>query len=262
MALEMYQLAAFTSQPFGGNPAAVVPLEHWIDEALMQRIAAENNLSETAFFVPAGNGEWQIRWFTPSVEVPLCGHATLASAAVIRDRLGWSDWPITLHSASGALTVDTDGNGFVLDFPANPPQPVSAPEGLREALGTDAIEETMLGRDIYMVVLPDEAAVASLSPDFAALAQIVEHGIVATAPGEEVDFVSRFFAPAIGINEDPVTGAAHCLLTPYWSSRSGRNTLQARQISDRVGYLECEACDDRVRLAGRAVFFLDGRISI
>ena len=262
MELEMYQVAAFTSQAFGGNPAAVVPLEDWIDDALMQRIAKENNLSETAFFVPVGDGKWQIRWFTPSVEVPLCGHATLASAAVIRDRLRQADWPITLHSASGALTVDTDGSSFVLDLPANPPQPVETPEGLNEALGVETVGETMLGRDIYMVVLPDEAAVAALSPDFAALAEIIGHGLVVTAPGNEVDFVSRFFAPAIGIDEDPVTGAAHCLLTPYWAARSGKKTLQARQISDRVGHLECEACDDRVRLTGRAVFFLDGRISI
>jgi PhzF family phenazine biosynthesis protein len=262
MELEMYQVAAFTSQAFGGNPAAVVPLEDWIDDALMLRIAKENNLSETAFFVPAGDGEWHIRWFTPSVEVPLCGHATLASAAVIRDRLGQTDWPITLHSASGALTVDTDGSSFVLDLPANPPQPVRAPEGLFEALGVDSVEETLLGRDIYMVVLADEAAVAALSPDYAALAEIIEHGIIATAPGNEVDFVSRFFAPAIGIDEDPVTGAAHCLMTPYWSTRSGRTRMQARQISDRVGNLECEARGDRVRLTGRAVFFLDGRISI
>ena len=261
MELDIYQVAAFTDEPFGGNPAAVVPLEAWIDDELMQRIAAENNLSETAFFVPSGSAEWQIRWFTPSVEVPLCGHATLASAAVISEKLGHTSWPITLHSASGALIVDIEGDSFVLDLPANRPAPVDMPAGLAEALGTSDFE-TWLGRDIFMVVLADEAAVAGLEPDFAALARIVEHGLVATAPGDEVDFVSRFFAPAIGINEDPVTGAAHCLLTPYWSERSGKRRLQARQISSRVGHLVCENRGDRALLTGQAVFFLSGRISV
>jgi PhzF family phenazine biosynthesis protein len=261
MELDIYQVAAFTDGPFGGNPAAVIPLERWIDDDLMQRIAAENNLSETAFFVPTGSAEWQIRWFTPSVEVPLCGHATLASAAVIRDKLGQTSWPITLHSASGALIVDVENDGFVLDFPANRPTPVDAPAGLGAALSTNEFE-MLRGRDILMAVLADEAAVAELDPDFPALARIVEHGLVVTAPGDEVDFVSRFFAPAIGINEDPVTGAAHCLLTPYWSERSGKRRMRARQISSRVGHLECEDHGERVHLKGKAVFFLSGRISL
>jgi len=260
MGFDIYQVAAFTDRPFGGNPAAVVPLERWIDPGLMQRIAAENNLSETAFFVPSGTGEWQIRWFTPNVEVPLCGHATLASAAVIREKLGHTSWPIRLHSASGPLNVDVAGDSFVLDFPASRPVPVEPPADLANALGCSQFE-TFLGRDIYMAVMADEAAVAGLEPDFALLARIIEHGLVATAQGDEVDFVSRFFAPAIGIDEDPVTGAAHCLLTPYWAARSGKSRMRARQISRRVGDLGCVDRGERVHLEGKAVFFLSGRIS-
>jgi PhzF family phenazine biosynthesis protein len=259
--LPIHQVAAFTGEAFGGNPAAVVPLDAWIDDEVMQKIAAENNLSETAFLVPVAPSEWQIRWFTPTVEVPLCGHATLASAAVIRQQLGHDDWPIRLHSASGMLEVGVDGDAYVLDLPANPPERVEAPEGLAEALGLPDCE-TWLGRDIYMVPLDSEADVVAMAPDFGLLATVVEHGIVVTAPGEEVDFVSRFFAPAIGINEDPVTGAAHCLLTPYWADRLGKREFDALQVSSRVGTLGCEYRGDRVRLRGTAVFFLSGTISI
>lgn len=259
--LQIYQVAAFTDRSFGGNPAAVIPLEAWLSDSLMQKIAAENNLSETAFFVPMGQSEWQIRWFTPAVEVPLCGHATLASAAVIHSKLGHTDWPITLQSASGPLTVDVDRDAFVLDLPTNHPQPVQLPAGLEEALGISVIE-SYIGNDIYMVVLSDEASVAALNPDFGPLAAVTKHGVIATAPGDNVDFVSRFFAPAIGIAEDPVTGAAHCMLTPYWSKRLNKTRLDARQISSRVGVLHCEDHGDRVKLRGSAVFFLSGEISI
>jgi PhzF family phenazine biosynthesis protein len=261
MDLPIYQVAAFTSGAFGGNPAAVVPLEAWIDDELMQRIAAENNLSETAFFVPTGESEWHIRWFTPTVEVPLCGHATLASAAVIRHPLGHGDFPITFRSASGPLIIDTADEGFKLDLPANPPAEVPLPAGLDEAMGAASLE-CRLGRDIWMLVYEDESVVRGLTPDFAAVAKIVEHGIIATAPGNEVDFVSRFFAPAIGIDEDPVTGAAHCVLTPYWSARLGKSAMRAQQVSSRLGDLACELSDDRVRLTGNAVFFLSGTISV
>lgn len=261
MQLQIYQVAAFTDTQFGGNPAAVVPLAEWIDASLMQRIAAENNLSETAFFVPVSEGEWHIRWFTPAVEVPLCGHATLASAAVIRERLDHDQWPIRLQSASGTLPVDWDGAAYILDFPANKPQPTDLPEGFEAALGHKALE-SYIGDDIYMVLLPDEAAVASLTPDFAALAERTKHGVIATAAGDSVDFVSRFFAPALGIDEDPVTGAAHCMLTPYWSARLGKKELDARQISSRAGVVGCVDRGDRVSLRGRAVFFMDGRISV
>ena len=258
--LQIYQVAAFTDRSFGGNPAAVIPLEAWLSDSLMQKIAAENNLSETAFFVPMGHSEWHIRWFTPAVEVPLCGHATLASAAVIHSKLGHSDWPITLQSASGPLTVDVDTDAFVLDLPTNYPQPVQLPEGLEEALGITVVE-SYIGNDIYMVVLPNEASVAALDPDLGPLAAVTEHGVIATAPGDHVDFVSRFFAPAIGIAEDPVTGAAHCVLTPYWSKRLNKSRLDARQISSRVGVLRCEDHGDRVKLRGSAVFFLSGEIT-
>ena len=261
MELDVYQVAAFTDAPFGGNPAAVIPLHEWIDDDLMQKIAAENNLSETAFFVPVAESEWRIRWFTPTVEVPLCGHATLASAAVIRDKLAHANWPITLHSASGPLAVDQAGDRFVLDLPSNPPQAVALPDGLADAMGAD-VAESYIGRDIYLLILEDEAAVARLAPDFARVAELTEHGVIASAPGDEVDFVSRFFAPAIGIDEDPVTGAAHCLMTPYWSSRLQKDTLAATQISPRTGHLVCEQRGDRVRLTGSAVFFLTGRVTV
>ena len=261
MQLQIYQVAAFTDTQFGGNPAAVIPLVEWIDDSLMQKIAAENNLSETAFIVPVSDGEWHIRWFTPAVEVPLCGHATLASAAVIRERLNHAQWPIRLQSASGRLTVDLDGEYYVLDLPASVPVPTRLVEGIEEALGHKALE-SFVGDDIVMVVLPDEAAVASLNPDFTALAERTVHGVIATAAGDSVDFVSRFFAPALGIDEDPVTGAAHCLLTPYWSARLGKKELNARQISSRAGVIGCVDRGDRVSLRGRAVFFMDGKISV
>ena len=257
----IYQAAAFTAQPFGGNPAAVVPLSAWIDDGLMQKIAAENNLSETAFFVPAGPSEWEIRWFTPTVEVPLCGHATLASAAVIREKLGHEDWPVRLLSASGPLVVELEGDGYLLDLPANPPVRVEPPDGLAESLGLRECE-TWLGRDIYMVPLESQAAVEALAPKFERLAEVVAHGIVVTAPGDEVDFVSRFFAPAIGIDEDPVTGAAHCLLVPYWAQRTGKNDFEALQVSSRLGTLGCQNRGNRVRLKGNVVFFLSGRIIV
>jgi PhzF family phenazine biosynthesis protein len=261
MQLPIYQVAAFTDTQFGGNPAAVIPLREWIDDSLMQKIATENNLSETAFFVPVAEGEWHIRWFTPAVEVPLCGHATLASAAVIRERLHHDKWPIRLQSASGTLLVDLDGDAYVLDFPANKPAPVDLPEGFEAALGHDA-EESFIADDIYMIVLPDEAAVASLEPDFSALAERTNHGVIATAAGERVDFVSRFFAPSLGIDEDPVTGAAHCVLTPYWSERLGKKELVARQISSRTGVIACTDRGDRVSLRGQALFFMDGQIRV
>lgn len=261
MQLQVYQVAAFTDREFGGNPAAVVPLDDWIDDALLQKIAAENNLSETAFFVPLANDAWHIRWFTPEVEVPLCGHATLASAAVIRERLNHDEWPIRLQSASGMLEVDVDGNGYVLDFPSIRPRAIDLPDGFEAALGCDVME-SFIADDMFMVVLPDEATVASLVPDFPALARLTRHGVIATALGDRDDFVSRFFAPSLGIDEDPVTGAAHCVLTPYWSARLGKRRLVARQVSSRGGVVECLDRDDRVSLRGQVVFFLDGLITV
>ena len=261
MELTIFQVAAFTEQMFGGNPAAVIPLREWLGDAVMQAIAAENNLSETAFFVPVADNEWHIRWFTPAVEVPLCGHATLASAAVIDRTTKQVAWPIRLRSASGQLSVDKDGDAYSLNFPSNKAEPVEILPGLESALGSEILE-LYLGRDIYMALLANESSVAALRPNFSQLKLLIEHGIAVTASGSDVDFVSRFFAPAIGLDEDPVTGAAHCLLTPYWSSRLGRKRLRARQISSRVGELECEDLGDRVQLKGRAVFFLSGTIKL
>ena len=188
---DIYQVAAFTDVSFGGNPAAVIPLTAWIEDSLMQKIAAENNLSETAFLVPTGESRWHIRWFTPTVEVDLCGHATLASAAVIHRKLGHEDWPITLESASGLLKVDINGERYVLDFPSQPPERTDPPAGLSDALGVSA-DDCYLGSDKFMVVLQDESSVAAVDPDFSRLASIVEHGLIVTAPGDSVDFVSRF----------------------------------------------------------------------
>lgn len=260
MELNLYQIAAFADRPFSGNPAAVVPLESWLDDVTMQNIAAENNLSETAFFVRADDG-WRIRWFTPAVEVPLCGHATLASTAVIHQVLGHEDWPLVLQSASGPLTVDRDGDRYALDFPANPAQPVEMPADIAAALG-DSPTECLLAGDIYMLTYRSEQAVASLAPDMAALAGPTSHGVIATAAGDNCDFVSRFFAPAIGIDEDPVTGVAHCVMTPYWAERLDKTRLGARQISARGGDVDCELRGDRVILRGEAGFFLRGTISV
>jgi PhzF family phenazine biosynthesis protein len=261
--LQLYQVDAFTDRVFSGNPAAVVPLERWLDEGLMQRIANENNLAETAFFVPDDEkaDSFEIRWFTPMTEVPLCGHATLATAAVIDRQLRPARWPIRFRSASGPLRVDRAGDGFELDFPANEPRPVPTPGGLADALG-DEVGECLLARDFYLAVLASEAAVAGVAPDFRRIREIASNGVIVTAPGKHVDFVSRFFAPGIGIDEDPVTGAAHCVLTPYWSDRLNKTRLTAAQLSKRGGRLACEQRGERVLLTGRAAFYLEGRITL
>ncbi|MGH7128395.1 MAG: PhzF family phenazine biosynthesis protein [Planctomycetaceae bacterium] len=263
MRLRLFQVDAFADRVFSGNPAAVVPLETWLDEALMQRIANENNLAETAFFVGDDDaaGCFEIRWFTPATEVPLCGHATLASAAVIDRTLRPAHWPLKFRSASGELRVARTNDGFELDFPANEPEPVRAPPGLAEALGAEA-GECLRTRDFYLLALASESAVAGLTPDFRRLREITDHGVIVTAPGERVDFVSRFFAPGIGIDEDPVTGAAHCALTPYWSRRLNKLLLSARQVSRRGGEVACESRGDRVLLTGRAAFYLEGTITL
>ena len=260
--LDVYQVAAFTDRQFGGNPAAVVPLNSWIDDSLMQNIAAEINLSETAFVLPGARTDtYAIRWFTPKAEVPLCGHATLASAFVLRESLGNASFPITFESASGPLQVDFVGGLYVLDFPVNVPQAVSAPAGMDTWLGCD-VGECLLADGFYLVVLPTEQQVAGFAPDLASLGKNVEHGVIVTAPGDNVDFVSRFFAPAIGIDEDPVTGSAHCVLVPYWSQRLDKKVMQAKQVSARVGDVGCELCDDRVKISGSAVAFSSGLITV
>jgi PhzF family phenazine biosynthesis protein len=263
MDLRIFQVDAFTKQLFAGNPAAVVPLEEWLDDTLLQHIAAENNLSETAFLVPLDDADnhWHIRWFTPAVEVPLCGHATLASAAVVLREYSPRSWPINLESASGPLRVDFDGDAFILDFPANEAQPAAFPEELVEALGARG-EECFHVDGFYLLTVADEAGVRAIVPDFTRIASLTDDSIIVTAPGGTVDFVSRFFAPGLGIDEDPVTGAAHCVLTPYWSKRLNKKQLQARQVSKRGGDVGCELRGERVLLRGHAVFFLDGTMTV
>ena len=259
MRLAIYQVDAFTSQTFGGNPAAVCPLEAWIDDALMQSIAMENNLAETAFFVREGDG-YRIRWFTPAAEVKLCGHATLASAHVIFDRLAPATASITFDSLSGPLRVFKDGDRIALDFPANPPKPCPPPPGLIPALGATPLE--VLVADVYCCVFASERDVRAVRPDMRGIAALDQHAVLVTAPGDDVDFVSRFFAPQVGIDEDPVTGSAHCKLVPYWAQRLGKDRLRARQVSPRGGELWCELRGDRVIMAGYAAPYLEGTIEV
>jgi PhzF family phenazine biosynthesis protein len=263
MKLPIYQIDAFTSAVFGGNPAAVVPLEAWLPDATLQGIAAENNLAETAFFVAEGNG-WRLRWFTPTMEVDLCGHATLASAQLIFDRIKPSATNLRFQTRSGLLEVNRDGAILALDFPAMPLARVHDDRlqaTLTEALGR-APEELWKARDL-MAVLKTADDVIGLKPDLSALAKIDAFAVLVTAPGTDgVDFVSRFFAPARGVPEDPVTGSAHCELIPYWAKRLGKAKLRARQVSARGGELECEDQGARVRIAGKAVLYLEGTIYV
>ncbi|MFC1529946.1 PhzF family phenazine biosynthesis protein [Gemmatimonadota bacterium] len=261
MDIPLYQVDAFTSELFRGNPAAVCLLDSWPEDAVMQAIAAENNLSETAFLLPAGD-DHELRWFTPTTEVALCGHATLASAFVLFEHLDWPGESISFHTRmSGTLNVSRWNGLLELDFPTAPVVSIPPPEGLGEALGVDSEEVYSAGEDV-MVVLPDEQQVRDLQPDMVALSDIECRGVIVTAPGESVDFVSRFFCPRVGIAEDPVTGSAHCALTPYWSERLGKTDLNARQVSARGGELFCTAAGERVTIAGRAVLYSVGMIRI
>ena len=259
MKLPLYQLDAFSSSVFAGNPAAVVPLPDWLDDRLLQSIAAENNLSETAFFVRGPRGI-ELRWFTPGTEVDLCGHATLATASLILDQLGPERDAVAFETRSGRLMVQRDGEGFAMDFPADPPSPVEPCAGLVEALGVQPVE-VLAARD-YLVRLADEGSVRRLVPDLTALARVDRRGVIVTAPGQAYDFVSRFFAPGAGVPEDPVTGSAHCTLAPYWAERLGKRELRAFQVSARGGEVVCAHLGERVRLWGRCVFYLEGQITI
>jgi PhzF family phenazine biosynthesis protein len=261
MKIPLYVVDAFTRRLFGGNPAAVCPLDAWPRVELMQQVARENNLSETAFFVPAGEARYDLRWFTPTVEMDLCGHATLASAFVIFTLLDRSDAArLTFETRSGALTVTRDGDLLTMDFPSRPPTPCDAPVELLRGLGAPP-SEVLRSRD-YLVRYDSEESVRSLKPDFRLLANLDCIGIIATAEGRESDFVSRFFAPAAGVDEDPVTGSAHCTLVPYWSERLGKTRLRARQISERGGELLCEQRGERVGLSGHAVLYSEGHINL
>lgn len=259
MNLPLYQVDAFTAEIFAGNPAAVCLLEEWPDDCLLQAIAAENNLSETAFLVRNKSG-FELRWFTPVTEVALCGHATLASAFVLFSCRQWPEPSVRFMTRqSGTLTVTRQGDLLEMDFPARPAHRRAAPAGLAEALGVTPCEVLDSAEDL-LVLVESEAVVRAVRPDFAALARIECRGVIVTAPGEGCDFVSRFFAPRVGIAEDPVTGSAHCVLTPYWAAVLGRDRLQARQVSQRGGELFCRNAGDRVAISGRAVLYLTGTI--
>ncbi|MBS1827475.1 MAG: PhzF family phenazine biosynthesis protein [Acidobacteria bacterium] len=259
MRIPIYQVDAFAAVPFTGNPAAVCPLEEWLPDSVMQQIAAENNLAETAFFVRQGSG-YALRWFTPLVEIDLCGHATLASAFVLWEKLGFAGGLISFETRSGTLTVSRNGDVLALDFPARPPQACEVHPALLVALGGSP-REVLASRD-YLVVYGSEEEVQALSPNMNAVARLDRFAVIATAPGKQHDFVSRFFAPAQGIPEDPVTGSAHCTLTPYWSAKLGKTTLRAKQISPRGGELLCEDRGERVSIAGKAVLYLEGSIFV
>lgn len=259
MRIPIHQVDAFTSQVFRGNPAAICPLESWLDDATLQSIAAENNLSETAFLV-GGNGEYQIRWMTPAQEVDLCGHATLASAFVLFGDAEKGRDELVFRSKSGELRVRRESDLLTLDFPSRPPQPAPASAELLEGLGR-APREVWAARD-YLAVFESEEEVRALTPDFQRLGQVDRFAIIVTAPGTGVDFVSRFFAPGRGIDEDPVTGSAHCTLVPFWARRLGKKRLHALQVSPRGGELFCEDRGDRVAISGRAVRYLQGTIEL
>lgn len=273
MKLPLFWVDAFTDRVFSGNPAAVIPLDAWLPDATMQQIAFENGLSETAFFVRTGADRFHLRWFSPPVEIDLCGHATLASAFVLFRQLGITASQIVFDSRSGPLTVRRRADDKLeLDFPATPP----APETDRNVI--DAVADALgqspqwIGRSRFdlLAVLRDAEAVRTLKPDFARVSALGGRGLIVTAQGDATcDFVSRFFAPQTGIPEDPVTGSAHCALLPYWSERLGRTTLHARQVSKRGGELWCDyaragatSAEDRVKIAGRAVLYLRGEIDL
>jgi PhzF family phenazine biosynthesis protein len=253
MRIRQYQVDAFTTRIFGGNPAAVCPLDSWLEDNLLQSIAAANNLSETAIFVKTRNG-FDLRWFTPAAEVDLCGHATLATAHVLFEILGYSKETIIFDTRSGILPVERRNVLLVMDSPSVPPAPCSTPDALLAGLGLQPSE--VLAADDYFVVYDSEDTILSIKPDFSKLAELGLRGVIVTAQGREVDFGSRFFAPKFDIPEDPVTGSAHCVLTPYWSSKLGKQILSARQVSKRGGDIQCELKGNRVALAGNAVTFM------
>ncbi len=259
MKIPLYQVDAFTRKAFSGNPAAVCILKSWLDEAVLQDIAAENNLSETAFLVPKSRSRYELRWFTPAVEVDLCGHATLASAFVIFSLIDTGLPSVGFETASGLLSVSQSGELLSMDFPATKAVPTDPPLFLSDALGINP-EEVYTSRDL-LVVFENELNIKAMNPDFERLKQIREaFAVIVTAPGENCDFVSRFFAPNAGIPEDPVTGSAHCTLIPYWAERLGKNELHALQLSKRGGELFCEHLKDRVRISGHAVLYSKGEI--
>jgi PhzF family phenazine biosynthesis protein len=271
MRIPLFHVDAFTDRPFGGNPAAVCPLQAWLDDGLLLKVAAENNLSETAFFVPRDSPSekvrYDLRWFTPSCEVKLCGHATLASPYVVLDLLHPEIESVRFETRfSGPLTVRKNGEIFSMDFPAMFAQPsANPPDTLIRALGPGPIPSNVLeANDTYLAVYENESAIRNVRPDFALLEQLHPFAVSVTAPGlnGEADFVSRYFAPSYGIQEDPVTGSAHCVLTPYWAQRLGKTSLHACQLSERGGELWCDMAGQRVIIKGGAVLTLQGTLVI
>ena len=260
MQLPLYQIDAFASRVFAGNPAAVCPLEEWLPDTTMQAIAVENNLAETAFFCRE-NGGYRIRWFTPAVEVDLCGHATLASGFLLLTRLEPERDAVAFASLSGPLRVTRTGKAFALDFPARPARPANISDALVRALSAPPAAFLKAGARCY-AVYRDADEVRALQPDMAALATLAPDGIAATAPDSAYDFVSRFFAPSHGVPEDPVTGSTHTTLIPYWAERLGKTSMRAAQLSARGGELQCRLNGDRVEIAGEAVLYMEGRIHL
>jgi PhzF family phenazine biosynthesis protein len=258
MKISIFQVDAFTNEAFAGNPAAICPLDYWLSDEMMQQIASENNVSETAFFVNRGD-YYQIRWFTPQTEVDLCGHATLASAWVIMNKIQPDTDEIKFGSRGGELIVKRDDGNYMMDFPVHPPEPCDPPNNLIKALGQNPVE--ILASNYYLAVFKSEDEVRNLKPYMTLLKELDRIGVVVTAPGDEVDFVSRFFAPSVGIPEDPVTGSAHCTLIPYWAEKLGKTSMTAKQVSCRGGDLLCEFKKDRVVIGGQARLFMEGRIN-
>jgi PhzF family phenazine biosynthesis protein len=259
MKLAMYQVDAFADRVFSGNPAAICPLDAWLPDSVLQAIAAENNLAETAFFVEQGS-TYRLRWFTPVAEVDLCGHATLASADVLFRVLGYQGQTIRFQTRSGMLEVERRDGLYAMDFPATVPVECDASPVLVEALGLTP-QSTLKGFD-HIAVLDGEGQVRALSPNLARLAQLDLRGVVVTARGVHADFVSRFFAPKLGVNEDPVTGSAHCELAPYWGARLGKTSMHAEQVSARGGAVHCELRGERVTLRGRAAHYMTAEIYV
>lgn len=258
MKLKIYQVDAFTDTIFSGNPAAVVPLKKWLPDETMQSIALENNLSETAFFIPAENG-FHIRWFTPAAEVNLCGHATLATAHVLFNHLDYSREEIQFESRSGILRAKKEEDWIILNFPASFVAETAISEKIKDTFSIPP-QQCFRGRDDIMLVFQNEEEIRKLKPDFQKITETEARGIIVTAKSDEFDFVSRFFAPAVGVNEDPVTGSAHTMLTPYWAKVLNKTELTAKQISARGGILKCRNLNDRVDIGGKAVTYLTGEI--
>jgi len=260
VSMTLYQIDAFTDHLFGGNPAAVIILDAWPSDHLMQSIANENNLAETAYVVPEGN-DFHIRWFTPAAEVDLCGHATLASAFVMFSQLKYKKDVIRFQSRSGWLSVERNGSWLTLDFPSDQINPIPITPALQKCADTNILE-AYLGRSDYLFVMADQHAVKDGHFNQHAIAALGHRGVIVTAEGQDVDFVSRFFAPAFGIPEDPVTGSAHTTLTPYWAHRLGKNDLTAKQVSPRGGFLKCVNDGDRVKISGQAILYMKGEIVV